>query len=144
MNVPFLNQNYSEPPIRYRVPDTHTTLILSLNPSHVIQKAAMGTTILRTQLALRDFIRRHNAQDTPLRRGQDPYESDEKYKDCFVGVATWPMGSQLLTYGTVYNALQGLWLYMYREERYMMGVFEVRDDQFGVVGIGKIESTRPD
>lgn len=104
----------------------------------------MGTTILRTQMRLREFIRRYSTEDTPLRLGEDPYESDEKYQGCFVGVATWPMGSQLLTYGTVYNVLQGLWLYMYRGERYMMGVFEVRDDQFGVVGIGKIQSTRPD
>ena len=104
----------------------------------------MGRTILQTQMRLREFIRRYNAENTPLRRGEDPYESDEKTEACFVGVATWPMGSQLLTYGTVYNALQGLWLYMYRKERYMRGVFEVRDDQFGVVGIGKIQSTRPD
>ena len=104
----------------------------------------MGTTILRTQMRLREFIRRNNAENTPLRRGEDPYESDEKYEGCFVGVATWPMFSQLLTYGTVYDVLQGLWLFMYRGERYMMGVFEVRDDQYGVVGIGKIQPTRPD
>ncbi len=41
------------------------------------------------------------------------------------------------------NVLQGLWLYLYREERFVTAVFEVRDDQFGTVGIGKITPERP-
>lgn len=103
----------------------------------------MGITILSTQRYLRDFIRGRDATDTPLRRGEDPYESDERYQGCFFGVATWPPGSQLLTYGMVYDVLQGLWLYMYRQGLFVMAVFEVRDDQFGAVGIGKLQPHRP-
>lgn len=42
------------------------------------------------------------------------------------------------------NVLQGLWLYLYRGGRFQTAVFEVRDDQFGTVGIGKITPERPD
>lgn len=42
------------------------------------------------------------------------------------------------------NVLQGLWLYLYRAGRFQVAVFEVRDDQFGTVGIGKITPERPD
>lgn len=42
------------------------------------------------------------------------------------------------------NVLQGLWLYLYRAGRFQQAVFEVRDDQFGTVGIGKITPDRPD
>lgn len=41
------------------------------------------------------------------------------------------------------NVLNGLWWYMYRGGRYRLAVFEVRDDQFGTVGIGKITPDRP-
>lgn len=42
------------------------------------------------------------------------------------------------------NVLQGLWLYLYRAGRFQTAVFEVRDDQLGTVGIGKITPERPD
>jgi len=42
------------------------------------------------------------------------------------------------------NVLQGLWLYLYMEGRFCTCVFEVRDDQLGSVGIGKITPGRPD
>ena len=42
------------------------------------------------------------------------------------------------------NVLQGLWLYLYRGDRFHMAVFEVRDDQLGTVGIGRITPERPD
>ena len=104
----------------------------------------MGRTILRTQQRFRQYIAEHAAEDTSLRRGEDPYESDPRWEDCFVGVATWPTGTSLLSYGMVYNVLEGLWLYMYRGDILMTGVFEVKDDQFGIVGIGKIAKDRPD
>lgn len=69
---------------------------------------------------------------------EDPYESDARYSGCFFGVATFPIGYHHLTYGIVMNVLQGMWLYLYRGDRFHTAVFEVRDDQFGTVGIGKI------
>ena len=33
---------------------------------------------------------------------------------------------------------------LYRGERFETAVFEVRDDQFGTIGIGKITPKRPD
>lgn len=129
----------SEPVYRYRVPDTDITLFISLVPSKPIAKVSMGVTILRTQQHLRDYMQRYHFEDTPLQRGEDPYESDAKYKDCFFGVASWPPGSKILTYGMVEDVLQGLWLFLYREERFVMAVFEVRADQYGIVGIGKIQ-----
>ncbi|KAG6986693.1 hypothetical protein G7Y79_00074g098900 [Physcia stellaris] len=130
---------------RYRVPDTHITLYISFVPSQPITKAAMGVTILRTQQRLRDYMQRYDLEDTPLRRdrGEDPYESEEKYKGCFVGVASWPLNTKLLTYGMVEDVLQGLWLFLYREERFVGAVFEVGTDQYGIVGIGKIQPHRP-
>lgn len=40
------------------------------------------------------------------------------------------------------NVLQGLWLYLYMGGRYATCLFEVWDDQFGSVGIGKITPER--
>lgn len=77
-------------------------------------------------------------------RVDDPYESDARYPGCFFGVATFPIGYHHLTYGIVMNVLNGLWWYLYRAGRYQLAVFEVRDDQFGTVGIGKITPERPD
>ena len=74
----------------------------------------------------------------------DPYESDRRWTGCFFGVATFPVDAHHLTYGVVMNVLQGLWLYLYRADRFHQAVFEVRDDQFGTVGIGKITPKRPD
>ena len=139
-----LNHTYEDAPILWRVPGTHTLLYIYLDPTKPIAKFALGQTILRTQQRLRSIISRDSAEDTPLRLSQDPYESDEIYQGCFFGVASWPVGSQLLTYGTVDEVLQGLWLYLYRGERFARAVFQVRNDQFGLVGIGKIQSNRPD
>ncbi len=74
----------------------------------------------------------------------DPYESAARYPGCFFGVATFPVGYHHLTYGIVMDVLQGLWLYLYRAGRFQTAVFEVRDDQLGTVGIGKITPGRPD
>ena len=104
----------------------------------------MGQTILRTQQRLRAFIKRQSAADEPLFAGQNPYESDKMYEGCFFGAASWPMGSHLLTYGIVDEVLQGLWVFMYRGDRFITAVFEIRTDQFGVVGIGKLQAERPD
>lgn len=38
--------------------------------------------------------------------------------------------------------LQGLFEYLYRGERLMTAVFEVRDDSFGVVGVGRVTAER--
>ena len=104
----------------------------------------MGQTLLRTQLRLRDFIRRQSAEDWPLLPGQNPYESDKIYEGCFFGAASWPIGAHLLTYGIVDEVLQGLWLFMYRGDRFIQATFEIKTDQFGTVGIGKLQADRPD
>ena len=126
------------------MPDTHIVLYVYFDTEKPIAKFAMGQTILRTQVRLRDFIKRQSAADEPLGRGHNPYESDKIYEGCFFGAASWPAGSRLLTYGIVYEVLQGLWLFMYRGERFMQAVFEIKTDQFGTVGIGKLQADRPD
>lgn len=74
----------------------------------------------------------------------DPYESDLRYgQGCHIGVATLPSGYPHLTYGIVMDVLQGLWLYLYRGGRFAMALFEVADDQFGSVGVGKVSPERP-
>jgi len=42
----------------------------------------------------------------------------------------------------VMDVLQGLWFYLYMGGRFSTCVFEVRDDQFGSVGIGRITPER--
>ncbi|KAM0797638.1 hypothetical protein BDR22DRAFT_892067 [Usnea florida] len=126
----------------YRVPGTHTILRIAVKEG-AIAKTDLGRTILRTQQTLAAFIRSYDADDKPLARLDDPYESNPHYTGCFFGVATFPMDSHHLTYGIVMNVLQGLWLYLYRAGRYQGAVFEVRDDQFGTVGVGRITDERP-
>ncbi|KAF6223222.1 hypothetical protein HO133_000064 [Letharia lupina] len=139
----FLNTSNPAGIVLYRVPDTSTLLRIGLQ-DNPIQKPNIGRTILRTQQSLAAFIKAYDADDTPLARLDDPYESDIRYSGCFFGVATFPIGYHHLTYGIVMNVLQGLWLYLYRAGRFQMAAFEVRDDQFGTVGVGKITPDRPD
>jgi hypothetical protein len=42
----------------------------------------------------------------------------------------------------VANLLQGLWEYLYREQRFHGVMFEVIDDVWGAVGVGKVSLTR--
>lgn len=39
--------------------------------------------------------------------------------------------------------LQGLWEFLYRGDRFVEVAFEVLDDQWGLVGLGKVSSVRP-
>lgn len=39
--------------------------------------------------------------------------------------------------------LQGLWEFLYRGSRFVEAAFQVMDDQWGVVGLGKVSSARP-
>lgn len=83
----------------------------------------------------------------PQSPANDPYESPPSTSPgCHIGVASLPAstyGYQHLTYGIVSDVLQGLWLYLYRGERFTTAIFEVADDQFGSVGVGKVSEQRP-
>ena len=48
-----------------------------------------------------------------------------------------------LTYGMIADSLQGIWIYMYRGYRLVGAIFEVNDDTWGIVGVGKISVNRP-
>lgn len=136
--------------IPYRVPNTPTTLKFGLlqNP---IQKANMGRTILRTQQALRAQIAStYQLRDLPLQPDDEPYKSDPYWTGCFLGVIAWPpvkpprfIIEYHLTYGIVENVLQGLWEFLYRGDRFVEAAFEVIDDQWGLVGLGKVTTKRP-
>ncbi|CAD6575246.1 MAG: hypothetical protein ASARMPREDX12_007159 [Alectoria sarmentosa] len=139
----FLNTPNPGGVVSFRVPGTHTILRIAVQDG-LIKKTDLGRTILRTQQSLSAYINSHDAEDAPLAHPDDPYESSVRYPGCFFGVATWPIGYHHLTYGIVMNVLQGLWLYLYRADRFQVAMFEVRDDQFGTVGIGKITPDRPD
>lgn len=39
--------------------------------------------------------------------------------------------------------LQGLWEFLYRGNRLVEVAFEVIDDQWGLVGLGKVSTVRP-
>ncbi|MCJ1457462.1 hypothetical protein MMC28_007830 [Mycoblastus sanguinarius] len=136
--------SFETPITEYRVPGTNTILRLGLEPTEPIPKLSLGRTILRTNQSLYAYIAHYDASDTPLRRVDDPYESEVRWTGCFFGVATMPPDYHHLTYGIVGNVLQGLWWVLYRGERFETAVFEVRDDQFGTIGIGKITPKRPD
>lgn len=48
-----------------------------------------------------------------------------------------------LTYGIVENVLQGLWEFLYRGDRLVEAAFEVLDERWGLVGVGKVTVERP-
>lgn len=110
--------------------------------TEAIAKEDLGRTILQQQLEIRNFIERHDAFNMSLRRFDDPFESPEDSFGCFFGVKGWPIDHDHLTCGMVANLLQGLWEYLYREERFHGVIFEVIDDVWGAVGVGKISLTR--
>jgi len=120
-----------------RVPNTSTFLVIGIL-NHPIPRFKLGRTILRTQAEVRDYINTHDANDTSLTVADDPYESNPYWEGCYFGVAELPYGTKLMTYGIVYNVLEGLrlWLYMDRVDK--AAVFEVRHEEFGAIGIGRI------
>ncbi|KAL8948999.1 MAG: hypothetical protein Q9222_004855 [Ikaeria aurantiellina] len=134
----------AESTVIFRIPDSSLTLRITTESAQPISRAALGTTLLSMRARLRAFIRLNGAGDTPLRPGDDPYESSPQLRGgCFIGVATWPPGAGLMTYGAVNVVLQGLFLFLYQERRSWFAVFEVKDDQFGVIGIGKVTTEQP-
>lgn len=136
--------------IRYRVPNTFAVLnfVLYTDP---IEKANMCRTILGTQQALRAQIAAHyQLRDLPLQSDDEPYKSDPHWAGCFLGVIAFPPAKPPrflieyhLTYGIVEIVLQGLWEFLYMGERFVETAFEVLDDQWGLVGVGKVSSVRP-
>ena len=146
----FLNDTSLDAMIPYRVPNTPTTLKFVLYPNP-IQKANMGRTILRTQLALRAQIAStYQLRDLPLQPDDEPYKSDPYWTGCFLGVIAWPppqpprfIIEYHLTYGVVENVLQGLWEFLYMGNRFVEAAFEVIDDHWGLVGLGKVTTERP-
>jgi hypothetical protein len=48
-----------------------------------------------------------------------------------------------MTYGVVALVLQGLWDFLYKGGRYVEAAFEVQDDQWGSVGIGRVSREAP-
>jgi len=108
-----------------------------------MERYNLGRTILQTQAQLRSFIEAHNAKDTSLAVRDDPYESDLRWEGCYFGVAEFPVGTRLMTYGIVYNVLEGLRLWLYMDRNNKRAVFEVRDEQFGMVGMGTISPHPP-
>ena len=77
-----------------------------------------------------------------LHRLDDPFESPDDLSGCFFGVKMYPHDYDHLTCGMVANLLQGLWNYLYREGRFFGVIFEVNDDVWGVVGVGKVSVSR--
>lgn len=108
-----------------------------------IPRFKLGRTILRTQAEVREYINRHDANDTSLAVADDPYESNLYWEGCYFGVAEFPYGTKLMTYGIVYNVLEGLRLWLYMERIDKAAVFEVRHEQFGAIGMGRISPVPP-
>lgn len=120
------------------------SLRIAPRPSSLIPKASLGRTILTTQQALRTYISGHyGATNDPLLPNDDPYKSSSQLTGCFVGIDSFPKGNRHLTYGVVALVLQGLWDFLYKGGRYVEAAFEVQDDQWGSVGIGKVSREAP-
>ena len=45
-----------------------------------------------------------------------------------------------LTYGKVLDVLHGVWQFMYLGERFYEVTFVVKDEEFGLIGVGRIWS----
>lgn len=125
-----------------RVPNTSTFLVIAII-KEPIPRFKLGRTILRTQAEVREYINRHDANDTSLAVADDPYESNLYWEGCYFGVAEFPFGTKLLTYGIVYNVLEGLRLWLYMDKIDKAAVFEVRHEQFGAIGMGRISPHPP-
>ena len=127
----------------YRIPNTHTTLNIALL-NIPIEPYNLGRMLHETQKDLRQFIDLHNANDTLLATRDDPYESSRRWTGAFVGVTAFPHGYQHLTYGILMEVLQGLWTYCFIQKRHQVALFQVMDDQFGVIGIGRLLPRNPE
>ncbi|KAL6716432.1 hypothetical protein ACLMJK_005999 [Lecanora helva] len=129
---------------QWHILDTPTSLRIALRPGTAIPKRALGITLLTTQQTLRAYIStQYRAAETALSPSDDPYKSSPRFTDCFIGVSTFPNGNKHLTYGVVANVLQGLWDFLYRGGREGEAVFEVVDEVWGTVGVGKVTRERP-
>lgn len=113
-------------------------LVIYLATNVRIERYALGYTINRSQAKLRSFIEENDANDTSLAAKDNPWTSDPAWKGCYFAVEEYPPGTKLMTYGIVYNVLEGLrlWLFIDRLER--KAIVEVRHEQFGPIGMGSI------
>ena len=111
-------------------------LIVTRRPR--IDRRRLGQTILEMQQSVSDYIEQHHASDTPLPPIDDPYESPPVTVEPFIyiGIESHPRQGGHLTYGVLRDALQGLWLYLYREQRFQTAGFSVETEEWGQVGIG--------
>lgn len=136
-----LSSNFGEI-FAYPVPGTNTKLYITFPPKpQSIPKAKLGNTILKTQQTLRTYVTEHHAAFLSLRNQDDPYESNSDWKGCAFCVTHYPATHRHLTYGTVLNVLQGLWLFLYRDGRFTEVRFQVEDERWGIVGVGSLGLT---
>ncbi len=84
-----------------------------------------------------------NSATLNMDRFDDPFESDVLYTGCFFGLKSFPPGYNHLTCGMLADVLQGIWLFLYRGDRSRSTLFEVHDDTWGRVGVGKVTRDRP-
>ncbi len=123
------------------VPNTQTTLYITLRPDRPIAKVDMGPVLVHAMAELRDAIRQ-NGEDGWV--PTDDWSWFEEGWDCLLtadrNLIPAPGGRpQRLTYGVLNDALVGLWMEMYAQGRYFACDFEIRDARWGVVGGGRMD-----
>ena len=125
----------------YRVANTNISLRMAFS-TETIQRANLGRTILQSQREVQRFIDTNQASDWLLDHLHDPFESGPLWRGCFIGVKMSPPGHNHFTCGMLMDVLQGLWIILYRKNRHHAIIFDVRDDTYGIVAVGKVSPRR--
>ncbi|KAL8724011.1 MAG: hypothetical protein Q9181_007030 [Wetmoreana brouardii] len=144
----FEHQNFSEirsstlhavEHIDYVVPGTTILIDILLDTYVPIERAALGRTILRAQLTLRQHLQQHGNSWLP--RDSDPYEVDDKRSGkCMIGMQSAKKsrtGEDRLTYQCVYDVFQGLYDSLYFKRKSYTGIYQIQNGT-KTVGTGKV------
>ncbi|KAL8727081.1 MAG: hypothetical protein Q9166_006268 [cf. Caloplaca sp. 2 TL-2023] len=125
--------------LNYRVPGSTISVYMVIEPSHPIDRAAMGRTILTEQKKLRQRL--DTQGDSWLAVQDDPYEIDDKRTGkCMIGMKSVHVGAndgRRLTYHGVLDVMQALLNVLYMKRREYEAVFQISNDTY-LVGNGKI------
>lgn len=133
-------------PVKFDVRDGRTTLYLNFHPDQVISNSALGHVLAEAMSSLRQQMTKWGKY-TPLPANEWSYVRD-KWDCTVICDANLDPGpgerKQILTYGTLYSTMAGLWGALFRQGNYFGASFDIYDREWGWVGSGTIKPWQKD
>ena len=123
--------------IRYHVPNTQTTLCFHLG--FPCEEEGIRSTLIGARFYCEGELERWG--DTPLPRSHDPFREDLGYGAAIDVFSARP--DHRLTWGTLKDAMDGLWEFLIVGGRYQESEFQIFHGASDLVGRGTITEAPP-